>query len=58
MRVYVVVEEAQYDYSNGEWYKNVHGVYLLESSAQAAVKECEAQTGGKYYASIETHEVE
>lgn len=58
MFVYVVVEEVQYDYSNGEFYKNVYGVYLLEAMAEAAVIECEAQVGGKYYATIEKHFVE
>ena len=57
MRVYVVVEEVTYHYSDGECHKNIYGVYMSESSAQAAVEECKAQIGGKYYATIETHEV-
>ena len=58
MQVYVVIEEVRYDYSNGEVYKNVYGVYRDEQSADAAVIECESQIGGKYYATKETYYVE
>lgn len=57
MFVYVVTETVQYDYDD-QTYTNVYGVYLLEAMAEAAVIECEAQVGGKYYATIEKHFVE
>lgn len=55
--VYIVIEEVRYDY-DVHTYKNIYGVYLIESMAEAAAIECEAQVGGKYYATVEKHFVE
>lgn len=57
MNVFVVVEEVQYAYSNGEYYKNIYGIYASRDLADKAVIECESQSGGSYYAWVEESEV-
>lgn len=57
MNVFIVLEEVQYDYDGGRTYKNVYGVYKDKSLAQKAIKECESQVGGKYYAYLEEMEL-
>ena len=59
MNVYVVIEEVTYDYDpTGHVYRNIYGVYRDERAADAAVVECEAQEGARYYATKEQHYVE
>lgn len=53
MLVYIVLEEVTYHYDDGRTYKSVYGVYDSLEKANAAKKECLAQVGGDYFASIE-----